>query len=284
MPNIEYLPGIEAGQKIDLDKLSSSRFENKRRLQSERYLPALQEQLVAMSGRLKNEYGDFFSSDGQIKMQGEDAFRDKQEIEKKENQWAKEKLKSRAAWRAERDKNPAALAETALTLLFDRILRDDFIVVRAAAFDDYKNGVDQLIIDKRTGAVICGLDDVLGHQGDDGAEKKADILAKRMTGGGTKIKYGLRLKDGNLEVDTLKNIPLFYFSLSKAELLSLLDNLNDSEKLDPASLEIFNKLVVSLDSQFKNYSDSQSLAASLQANLQKFRPSLDKILSYARPN
>lgn len=73
---------------------------------------------------------------------------------------------------ASREKNPANIAEIATTLLFDKVLNKDFIIVRASTYDDYENGADHLIIDKQSGAVICGLDEaILGESIKDTGEK-----------------------------------------------------------------------------------------------------------------
>lgn len=283
MPNIEYLPGLKAGGKIDLDNLPSRRFDKKKERRPESYLPLLEERLAAMSARLSAEYGGFFTESGQIEMAGVSSVDDQFVIDEKETLWAGEKRKDRETWRADRHRSAPQIAEMALTVLFDRLLGDDFIVVRASTYDDYKNGADQLIIDKHSGAVICGLDDVLGHIGDDGGRAKEKILADHMASGGATIKYGLASRDGRLERKTLRHIPLFFFSLSKQELDELLKCLESpTPALTDGAQTTFDKLVNSLDQQFGQYRLQADLPRALQDNLDNFGPSLKKMLNHVK--
>jgi hypothetical protein len=279
---IEYLPGVKPGAKIDLNNLPSRRFEKKNPPQPETYLPPLKLRLVEMSERLNDEYGyqSFFSRGGQIAMTDRAA---EETMTAKEEEWAAETGKKPEDWRSAREKDPAAIAEMALTLLFDKILHKDFIVARASAYDDYENGADQLIINKKTGAVVCGLDDVLGHQGDDGGEKKEKKIDHKMKAGGATIKYGATVEHSRLVRKDLRHVPLFYFSLSKEELNDLLPAVSgESAGLSNAEQEVFAKLVDSLAQQSGRFSQDASLHPRLQANLQKFGPSLAKMLSYKK--
>lgn len=276
---IEYLPGLKAGDKIDLNALSSSRFDKKKDRRPESFISALDKGLAQMSHRLNSEYGELFSDTGQIALTGAPGSDDKM-IEEKEALWASEQKKSLTQWRSDREKSAPAICEKALTLLFDQVLRQEFIVVRASTYDDYKNGADQLIIDKETGAVICGLDDVLGHEGDDGGAKKAALLAKRMATGGAMIKYGLATSARGLERQSFSNVPLFYFSLSKEELGELLVYLESGAiELNGPVKEIYKKLVQSLTLQAQNYLESPAVTGSLATNISNLQPSLERMLN-----
>jgi len=277
--SIEYLPGLKPGDKIDLDQLPSRRFEKERGPRPESYRPELRERLRYMAARLNDEYDrSLCSHSGHIET-GDRA--DQEAVSVREEAWAAEQGKDREEWRADREKSPSGLAEMALTVLFDKILRDDFIVVRASEYDDYENGADQLIIDKETGAVICGLDDVLGHVGDDGGEKKAEKIARKMKSGGATIKYGATVEHGRLVSKSLRHIPMFYFSLSKEELGGLLPAVSgDSADLARTEKEVFSKLVDSLVEQSEKFSRDESLHPKLREKLKSFYPSLSKILDY----
>ena len=47
----------------------------------------------------------------------------------------------------------------AIMVLLHKMLKDDFVVLRSAKRDDYAGGVDMLIVNRKTGAVICAIDD-----------------------------------------------------------------------------------------------------------------------------
>jgi hypothetical protein len=189
---IEYLPWVKPGGKISLT--DHNPWEEKAKLpRPEVYLSDLKVKLVALAERLRADYGEYFTSDGQLNMVGRDTTADTSLVAEKVHDWSTAEGKTSADWLASREKNPANITEIATTLLFDKILGDEFIVVRASTFDDYEHGADQLIIDKQTGAVICGLDDVIGHLGDDGGAKKAEKINRKMAKGGAIIKYGATL-------------------------------------------------------------------------------------------
>ena len=282
MSHLEYLPGMKAGSKIDLASLPSARFEKDKKPKPETYLPELRAQLSDLAERLNSEHGYFFNAEAQLEMSGPDLEVDRGLVAEKEAEWAGEVGKSVEDFLAARAKNPASITEMATTLLFDKILGGEFVVVRASTFDDYENGADQLIIDKKTGAVICGLDDVLIHTGE-GSEKKEGKIAAKMKHGGASIKYGATIEAGSLKRRSLKHIPLFYFSLSKNDLDSLLSSLA-ANKPEPDGVEtmVYAQLVNSLVAQASKFQADASLSAPLKENLEHFSPSLRKMQKRVR--
>ncbi len=279
------MPGIKIVGKIDLGRFGKSVDRFDRVPAPETYIPGLKIRLESLAGRLNSEYGDLVDKNGQIKMAGAEAASDCDLISVKEKAWAEESGKSLEAMAAAKEKNPANVAEIATTLLFDKVLSDDFIIVRASAHDDYENGADQLIVDKRTGAVICGLDDVIGHNGDDGGEKKKKKIDDKMKSGGARIRYGVAMNDSQLERKSLRHVPIFYFSLSKPELNSLLESLvSGSSDISVAEKAVYEKLVSSLLSQAGEYGADVSLHPELKDNLRSLAPSLEKMQAHIRPN
>jgi hypothetical protein len=276
---IEYLEGIKPGNKIDLSK-----FEKRAdKIESpETYLPALKKSLESLSNRLNSQFGNFVDPDGQITLSGQETEQDLALIEDKQNLWAKDLGKTKETMLSEREKNPANIAEVATTLLFDKVLNKEFIIVRASVYDDYENGADQLIIDKETGAVICGLDDaILGSSEKDTGEKKKLKIDKKMKSGGAKIKYGLTVNNSKLERKNLNHIPIFYFNLNKIEMNGILKSLSENEsQLTTKEMNVYTKLINSLLDQFEKYSSDDSLHFDLKNNLNKFTPSLKKMQNY----
>ncbi|MFA5163429.1 MAG: hypothetical protein WC441_02755 [Patescibacteria group bacterium] len=270
--SIEYLPGLRPGDKIDL-----SQFEPKKNLEPrpEYYLGSLQASLRALSE--KPGYKGFMDTEGKIIMSGSEADYDKKNIDIKERAWAQEKGLSWEEWTIKKESDPANLAEMGITLLFNRVLGDKFAVLRASDYDDYENGADNIIVDRESGAVICGIDDVLGRDGDDGSQKKAVKIKNKMDKGGARIKYGAAMEDGQLTSRSLEHVPLFYFSLSKAELNDLLHSLAENSKPSAKEKGVYKKLIESLGNQYAQFSADKSLHRDLQKNLASFAPSLEKM-------
>lgn len=99
------------------------------------------------------------------------------------------------------------------TAIFNKYLGERFIVVRSSFYDDYKNGVDNVMVDIQNGNVVCAFDEV----GDDSFFKKLKeekVSAKNLEEGGSSLKYGIKLKDGHPVATRLQNLPIFCLSLS----------------------------------------------------------------------
>lgn len=270
---INYLDNIKVGQKIDLD-----RFKKKEKpVRPEEYLPDLEKQLETMAQEINKEFPGFLTDKGKVALLGEDANSDAELVESQELAWAQETSKDIDNWRDGKEKNPGNITEMALTIVFNKFLREKFVVARASDYDDYNNGVDQIIIDKETGAVVCGFDEVIGHNGDDGGNKKSQKIQHKMESGGAKIKYGATIEDGELIRKKLKNIPAFYVAISKEELNELLLALkSDSPEPSQSEKKVFVKLLNSLQNQ-STQTENWDLDPALVDNLNKFKESLDAL-------
>src|SRR6185369_8065204 len=126
-----------------------------------------------------------------------------------------------AKWRENKLNEKSGQMEMAITALLAEKLGESFLVIRTAPYDDYKNGVDNLILDRITGEVVGAFDEV--HEGGDGRltkDKEAKILelGKR---GGTRIRYGMKMENGKLIRAKLEGVPVFYLGLGSSELLEL---------------------------------------------------------------
>ena len=149
-----------------------------------------------------------------------------------------------------KEKDKSGQMEMATTALLVKILGDDFLVVRSATYDDY-NGVDNIILNKRTGEAICAFDEV--HEGGDGkrTNNKKEKMKKIARGEGAEISYGMSLEGGQLRRAKMENVPVFFLSLKREELMKLLDNMNFDPGADVSAVEneIFSELVKSLRQQ-----------------------------------
>lgn len=201
---------------------------------------------------------------------------DQQSVVEIEQRWAQEQYKTLAEWRWSKDKNPATITEMAVTLVLHKLLGVRFVVARASTLDDYKHGIDHVLIDKETGAVVCGFDEILGFQGDDGGDKKSEKIKKIILEGGTSLEYGATIVNGKIKRQKLENIPTFFLSLSKEELIKLLVDLKATELVTENEKKLVSKMLISLDEQ---YEKAQNIAVnkSLRENLEKFSHSLEII-------
>jgi hypothetical protein len=118
------------------------------------------------------------------------------------------------------------LLEMLTPILLYKFLPEKFVAVKTSKYDDYENGVDNLIVNKETGEVICTIDDLsaaTGSKRDLTKQKKA--LHKTMRGGAS-VKYGITYEGGRLKKQEIKNIPAFNLRLSSDAVKSLLTKMS----------------------------------------------------------
>lgn len=175
-----------------------------------------------------------------------------------------------------RESENGFLLEKALTVLLHRRLGSDFFVLRTSDYDDMANGVDNLIINKETGEVICAFDGLNEEFDNSRRNEKLHKVIKKSKAGGAKIKYGLKIEKQELQKQALHNLPIFYLSLNKNELNELLYNLNDDPQSPLKNQEenIMQKLFQSFEDQI-NLLLQENLPEKLQKNLVDFQQTIE---------
>lgn len=249
-----------------------------KKIRPEEYRELLENKLAQEAWEINGQYGyELLNNHGSILMaEHPDLKKDEEFVEALETNWAREQHKTPAEWRLSREKNPATITEMAVTLALQRLLKERFVVARASAFDDYKYGVDNVLIDKETGAVVCGFDEVLGFTGDDGGNKKDKKIKDSLARGGSSLKYGATILDGKIKRQELNNIPTFYLSLSKEELGELLKDLKNNNEPTANEKSLVKKILSSLDKQY-NEAGEVAVGSALKDNLNNFAASLEVI-------
>lgn len=267
---IKYNPEAIVGGKIDLSRFAK-RPAAERGKRPEDYQELLKNELNLQAQEINAYFPGFLAADGRIAIAGPDESADEELVMSQEEAFrGREGL---AEWRRRSERTPSSAAEMALTVMLHRRLKDDFVVARASKYDDYNNGVDQVIIDKASGEILCGFDEVLGHEGDDGGDKKEAKMKRLAEKGGAVVKYGAKLSDGGLVRAGVKNVPAFYLSLSKEELSGLLSGLEQGgETGEEIADRIFSKLILSLESQAEKDELGPSLRAKTDLVLERLRP------------
>ncbi|MFA5841143.1 MAG: hypothetical protein WC847_02645 [Candidatus Paceibacterota bacterium] len=181
-----------------------------------------------------------------------------------------------AKYRENKDISKSNQAEIVITALLHKVLKEKFLVVRSAVFDDYKHGIDNLILDKETGMVISAFDEVIENLGDKdkGPSKKIEKIKKIALKGGTEAKYGIALKDNQLTRAHTRNIPVFYLTLEGKNLTELADSLfKDSDNNADVEVKLFSHLVQSIREQ-KQMLEKLNLPPVVRKNLEGFERSL----------
>lgn len=195
--------------------------------------------------------------------------KDKKSIERAESKWLGHKDLSKEEKRAEKLKHTGEQLEMLVTAILGKFLGKDFIVARSSRYDDIKNQIDNLILEKETGNVICAFDEVGDTRGPRFEEKKEAILDKDREQGGF-LKYGLKIEEGELKLDLQKNIPIFYLALKEGFIKKgVKEFISSSEDKSDFEGKLFEHFKTSILSQI----------SALQLEL-KLSPEIEKRISY----
>lgn len=259
-----------------IGKIDLAQFERKKKpeISSEKF----DRFLASYAEGVNKEFGHFLNTDTSIDSsavgydQAEAAMLSGM-LEDKERMWAKDQGKDLRTWRADREKNSDNVAEKAITSLMAKFFGERFVMARAAKFDDYENGVDNVLIDKQTGAVVCGLDDVLRKGSDKGESKKAEKMVGIYRRQGMNMKYGATINKGQLQRRSFKNLPAFYVSIDEDDLGKICQDFSEGNNFSEIEKRTMEKVMQSLSEQYHNLSPDD-YHPNLAANLEAFRSSL----------
>lgn len=119
---------------------------------------------------------------------------------------------------AEKDANQENFGEKLemlKTAIFNKFLGQKFIVARTNLADDIDRGVDNVILERQTGNVVCAFDEVADIVGKTYQDKAAKILEKNVESAGASLKYGLGIDEKTKKVipQSIRNVPIFYLAL-----------------------------------------------------------------------
>jgi len=177
-------------------------------------------------------------------------------------------------WHENQFEHDGPRAEAVLTILLQKVIGEQFYILRTAEIDDYKNGVDHLILDKE-GNVVCTFDEVTDEAiGARTTQKHIKVLDKAKQGGAT-IKYGASFKDGKLIKQPIEHVPMFALSISKTELAELSAEVvaYGASGVGAGELAMFDKLYNSLQEQVTEV-ERIDFSSSIKERLDSFKDSL----------
>ncbi len=103
--------------------------------------------------------------------------------------------------------------------LFVKNLGERFVVARSSPHDDYVNKVDTILLDRKTGTLVCAFDEI-GDTMNADYQHKLETVKQHNLKGGAALKYGLAVKAQEGEKrkiipSSVEHIPLFYIALNQ---------------------------------------------------------------------
>jgi hypothetical protein len=215
----------------------------------------------------------------------EELEKNKKLVEEREKEFYKtllEKGLSLKECKEERKKRIGEKMEMLTTGIFYKNLNKDFIVVRSSIYDDIINGVDNIIVERKTGNIVCALDEVGENFGIEYEKKKDKVLRKNIETNGVNVKYGFRVKQEKdkmkLELGERKNIPIFYLALPEEYIKKVLKSFQPSLKeQSDDERKLFSYFIATMDSQAKALElGYESLHPTLRKRLRHFANSIEK--------
>ena len=199
-------------------------------------------------------------------------------VKKLKEQWERAAASdSRWSWVPNKEKAPKDIPvgdvfEMLATSVLSKFLGKDFVVTRTSEYDDVRNKVDNLILEKETGNIICAFDEVGSASGERFEEKRNKVLERNWQRGGADLKYGISYeKEGDemkLKKGAIYQIPLFYLALSQGEIKRTLD---DSRQ----DIKIFQEFISSAKEQIKEIKNGP-VHSKLKGRLDFFEKVIEK--------
>ena len=174
------------------------------------------------------------------------------------------------------DQTSGEILEAVKTLAFNQEwFGGRLVAVRTTKYDDYFNGVDQLILDTETQEVIAAVDTTTNPR------KKAQELYRKISTGGN-VRYGVGLnKENKVEKRSYsgsQTLPIFIISIDKLSLDNLSNDFSD-QKFSESSKQLGNKKILpSLREQSKIFSKDSKVVESLRAAYARTEKIFDDIL------
>ncbi len=138
--------------------------------------------------------------------------------------------------RERRQANPEA-QEMAVTAALYKFLPDDYVAVRTSKYDDYVNGIDTLIVNRKTGEAVCTIDEFSAPEKSERGEKKMKKILSKARQGGARAKYGLGYTEGRLTKKPVGRIPAFNLRLSSRDLHELMAEMGGDIDAAPTEKE-----------------------------------------------
>ena len=177
----------------------------------------------------------------------------------------------KAKIKIEEDKRIGTQFEMLKTAIMHKHTEGRFIVVRSSLYDDKTNGVDNVLVDTVSGHTICAFDEISNTtlRTRDLAKKADAVLGKNlgaytsmvntMTFGaqenssekGAKLKYGIKLSNGELKCEEMINLPIFVLSLDYDHVNDGLQAFVNGEGKSRYETELFYFFLQTLASQVK---------------------------------
>jgi hypothetical protein len=164
--------------------------------------------------------------------------------------------------------------EMLIYAILQKNLGREFVVARSSHHDDHVNHVDQVLLERRTGSVVCAFDEVGDTTGPEYERKVAEVRNRNVNRAGANVKYGLGLResDGKIIPAEIHNVPVFYIALAKDLIKKgLKDFVPNTTQQSDFEKKLFEYFVAAISLQIKGLElHGQKLNSDLRKRLEAF--------------
>ena len=183
-------------------------------------------------------------------------------------------------WEQEQENRISEIMEMVTMIILHKVLKDEFIICRAAKYDDY-HGVDNIIVHKATGAVLCAFDDVR-EAGANTEKTKLDYVKEAASKGGQKITYGFTTENGEIVKKTIFGVPKLCLGFSNELLAKAIRvvNTKDLNSVSEGEREVYSSIISSLTGQIPMLKELGSQHKTFMHNLETFDGLMPGLESY----
>jgi len=203
--------------------------------------------------------------------------------------------------RAAEDKSAGTKFEMLKTAIMHKHMGERFIVVRSARYDDNKNGVDNILVDKTNGHTLCAFDEISNDVFNSNAvaKKAKEVLSKNFgedienssgfvqsqTGEkGVKLKYGIELNtDGKITCKEVEHLPIFILNLDYGRLDEGQMAFINGEKKSRYETQLFEYFLTTLLAQIQYLRLDHKRYAELPQELRERAESFEKYIQETLP-
>lgn len=139
--------------------------------------------------------------------------------------------------------------EKLVPVIITKAVPERFVAVRTTEYDDIMNGVDNIILDRNTGGILCAIDECATSidQGYHGVKKQGKI------GRSASLEYGLKMAEDKVVPKKYneQSIPLLVISFERGELVDFVTNTLGSslEKMSEGERAIYQKIIDTMHGQ-----------------------------------
>lgn len=181
--------------------------------------------LESTAGELRENEGVPVDALGRIDMEAfqniyPDLRKDKELVEMWEEEWYPGL--THEAREEERMRSDGEKLEMLKSAVFHKNLGSQFIVTRASRYDDIKNKIDNILLERKTGNLVCAFDEVGDTSGSIYEEKKNKIFERNTKEHGASLKYGISFEEVSgrqeLRLGAVDHVPIFYIALPKTHI------------------------------------------------------------------